>query len=406
MKGLVRILIYLGGIVCLATILVCGCAEKPKKGPSVDEIRAHADRSHEDLKAHERGDLSSVPGPAPAREPEVTPPPRQPEKSASLRKGKRPDWIDGQDARFPFHSYLSGVGLGPDRKTAEDNARSEVAKVFYSEISSENRTYQEYLQTESGGKIRTIEDIDVQAITKVSTDKILSGVQIAEVFQETKPEVQFYALAILDRAQTETILRDRISVLDRELQELMGGFRQQTDRLAKIQTLNQVLQKLILRQAYDTELRIVNRSGSGIPAPMTITSIKQELAAILFRNFRIAIQIKGRNAEAVRQALTEAFTQQGFVITDELQYARIVIRGRVEMTPVAQSQGEWKFVRWNTYFELLDHKFNTILGSAQKEGREGHLTYAQAETRTVQIIRRDVMADIAQKLKAYIFAQE
>ena len=67
-----------------------------------------------------------------------------------IRKGKRPAWIDGPSMHYPSQTYLRGVGYGPDRQTAEDQARSELAKIFYSQIESRNSTYQSYLQTDTG----------------------------------------------------------------------------------------------------------------------------------------------------------------------------------------------------------------------------------------------------------------
>jgi len=74
------------------------------------------------------------------------PDPIEVEKNRSLqvKQGKKPDWTDKESELYPASMYLTGVGYGPDRQSAEDNARSEIAKIFYSDIHSRTSTFQEY----------------------------------------------------------------------------------------------------------------------------------------------------------------------------------------------------------------------------------------------------------------------
>ena len=325
-------------------------------------------------------------------------------KKVILWQDRRPEWLDGASRRYPSKQYLLGVGEGPDRQTAEDQARAEIAKIFYSRIESQNRTYQSYLQTDSGAKLKTTEQIDIQDITQVSTRKVLAGVHIAEIFTETRPKQKFYALAVLDRAQSQQILQTKIKDLDKGIQESLRDAQAQVDQLLKIKYLNMGLEKLILRDVYDTELRIVNPAGHGIESAVSIAEVRKELIGILLRDFQIALTVEGNRAVQIRQILVEALNQLGFSVAGDHQKASVLVRGRIEFKPSGQQASEWKFVRWSSYFDLVDLQSGAIFGSVHKNGKEGHLTYMQAEERAVRKLRQGLVADIAKDLKGYILS--
>ncbi len=323
-----------------------------------------------------------------------------------IRKGKRPAWIDGPSMHYPSQTYLRGVGYGPDRQTAEDQARSELAKIFYSQIESQNRTYQSYLQTDTGGKLKTTEKIDIQDITRVSTRKVLSGVRIAEIYKQTRPKETFFALAVLDRMRSERVLRTKILDLDAGIKVLLDDAQNQTDALRSIKSLSMGLEKLILRDTYNTELRIVSPAGQGIASLVSITQVRGELIDLLLNEFQIGLAIEGDRVRQIRPILVEALNRQGFLVTEDKQSASIVIRGRVEFNRFEPQDSDWKYVRWKVFFDMVDRQSGVIFGSVNKNGKEGHLSFPQAEERAVGKIRRLIGSDIAADLKSYILIQK
>ncbi len=145
----------------------------------------------------------------------------------------------------------------PDRKSAEDKATAEIAKIFFSKIDPRTSSYQEYIQTTSKGKSRVEETFTIDEITKVSTQKVLSGVRISHVYQDTGPESVFYVLAVPDRDQSATILSDKIQQLDQDIKGLLVRAKEEEDTLGKIKSLKQSIQKHVLREAYDAMLQVI-----------------------------------------------------------------------------------------------------------------------------------------------------
>jgi hypothetical protein len=389
---------YLLLVLILALVMI-GCASKQEL--PTEAIRERADQAFDDLRAEEIGEK------APPQEGKKASVQSDKEKREAVQvtKGKRPDWIDGESIQYPSSRYLTGVGYDPDRKSSEDKARAEIAKIFYSKIDSRTRSYQDYLQITSKGKSRTRETFSIEEITKVSTQKVLSGVRVSSVYQDTGSEPIFYALAVLDRDQSAKILRDKIQQLDQGIKGLLNRAEGEEDMLAKVKYLKQSIQTHVLREACDAELRIVSPSGEGISSPTHFTEIKSRLESILLRDFLIGVSVKGSRAVEIQEALVQGLNQQGFSIGEDLSSAKVLVRGAVEIKVLDRGTPEWKYVQWRTHFELVDKRGDSIFGSVNKTGREGHRSLPQAENRAVRKIRKALTTVIAEEMRQYIFSQ-
>jgi len=384
--------------------MVAGCSTGQRIHE--EEIRARASIAFDGLKAEEKEEDSiaySNEGKQARRLDLIE---AKENKTLQVKQGKKPDWIDKESELYPSSMYLTGVGYGSDRQSAEDNARSEIARIFYSDIHSRTSTFQEYLKTTSESKEKVTERFDIEEITKVSTQKVLSGVRIAQVFQQTKPDNTFYALAVLDRNQSAMILKYKIQELDIEIRRLLNNAEKEDDKLSKIKILKEAIQQYILREAYDAEFRIVNKSGKGILSDTDFNEIKNCLTAILLRDFLIFISVKGDRAAEIHEALIEGLNRQGFSISEDFNRASVVVRGNVEIRPVEFGVQEWKYVRWRVYFDLIDQKGGAIFGSVSKTGREGHISLSQAEDRAVLKVKKILAADLADDITKYIFSQQ
>jgi len=384
-------------------LMMPGCASKEKI--PAGEIRKRADRAFDELKKEERQNKAFPPeGSGDTIRPSVQSGKEQ-RDTVQVEKGKRPDWVDGDSIQYPSSRYLTGVGYAPDRTSAENRARAEIAKIFYSKIDSRTRSYQEYLQTTSKGKPRTEETFSIDEITKVSTQKVLSGVRILKVYQERGPESLFYALAVLDRDQSATILSDKIQELDQDIKGLLIRAQGEEGMLAKVKSLKQSIQKHILREAYDAELRIVSRPGTGISAPIHFTEIKSRLESILLRDFFIGVSVTGSRAGEIQEALVQGLNQQGFSISEDLGRASVLVRGAVDIEALDRGTPEWKYVQWRAHFDMVDSKGGAVFGSVNKTGREGHLSLQQAENREVRKLRKALTTEITEKMRRYIYSQ-
>ena len=396
--------LYLAVLFSALFLIVAGCSIKQRAHEK--EIQGRSGMAFDELKAEEGGGKSTAYSNEGKQKRYSGLIEVEKNKRLQVNQGKEPDWINKESEIYPYSMYLTGVGYGSDRQSAEDNARSEIAKIFFSDIHSRTSTFQEYLKTTSESKEKVIERFDIEEITKVSTQKVISGVRIAQVFQQIKPDNGFYALAVLDRNQSAIILKYKIQELDTEIRRLINNTEKEENKLSKIKKLREAIKQYILRGAYDAEFRIVNKSGKGIPSNTSFNEIKNRLTSILLRDFLIFLSVKGDRAAEIHEALTEGLNMQGFSISEDLNRASVVARGNVEIRPVEFGTQEWEYVRWRVYFDLIDQKGGAIFGSIGKTGREGHVSLSQAEDRAVLKVKKILTADIADNMTKYIFSQK
>jgi len=318
---------------------------------------------------------------------------------------RTPDWVDGKSSRYPEANYLTGVGRADTPEAAEDRAYAAISRVFSAQISQRTREWEQYLQTDEEGKTAAQRDISIDQVTQVSTEKVLEHVVIAERFQDKNTKVH-YALAAMDRRQASATLRERIAGLDREIDELLAPARRTDDTLSRARALHLAVRLLLLRDAYHTDLQIVDPSGRGSDPLTRLKTVRLELRRYLEQHVRIALEVAGDDTDAIRDALTEGLNQYGLPVSGaDAPHADIVIRGSVSFEPVGHMP-QGPFVRWTARFDVLDRSTDQIIGSIGRGGREGHVTDQEARARALRAAQKAVSEDAGRTLAAFLFGTD
>lgn len=378
------------------------------KGTSAAESQAAAESAFRDMENPQSPAAS--PGPASSSKPSASSTRQEtspaPEDTAPKQvSGNRQDWMDGIRRSYPATQYLTGVGFGESRREAEDNARTEIAKIFVSHVNASTKISQEYLEVVSQGKGDESSRTHVSDMVEVSTQKVLTGVRIVEVFRQTQPEPASYALAVMDRQQTMTILKEKLHNYDQEIQSLMTKASQEKKDLQKIKILTDAMETYLLRQAHEAELTIVDPSGRGMVTPIGLNEIKRPLTDILSRKFRIHVTVSGDRADEIKDSLSQGLTREGFVLTNDPQNAQVSVKGNVTIRPLDRPDEKWKYMRWQTAFKLVDLSDGTVFGTLSNNGREGHLSREQAVNRCIMKIQNELLPIVSKDVYNYIFGK-
>jgi len=320
---------------------------------------------------------------------------------AVATEAREPDWIHGSSSQYPSELYLIGVGYGDNRKAAEDAAYAALARIFKAEIQARTTEWENYLQTDAQGETQASRQFRMDQATTVSTQKVLENVRITEVWRDESTAVH-YALAVMDRRQAGSALRERITALDLTLEELLKQAREAKDKLRKVRALHQAIETLLLRDAYRADLRIVNPRSTGLEPPAQMASVRQTLQDFLNRSFRITVEVSGKHSERIRSALVEALNAQGLPVSRQSDPdADVVVVGTVAFEPVEMSQA--KFVRWSVSFELRDLATRQVIGNVNRQGREGHLTALEAEARAVRAAQQELVEHLTSRIVHFIY---
>ncbi|MBI3611119.1 MAG: LPP20 family lipoprotein [Nitrospirae bacterium] len=324
-----------------------------------------------------------------------------------------PDWVNGSSKKYPAAMYLTGVGYADTRQAAEDRAYAAISKIFAAEINSKTQEWEKYLQSDAKGRTEDSRQINIEQATEVSTKKVLENVTIAETWLDESKAV-YYALAVMDRQHAASALRDRITSLDLKVEELLKQTRQSENKLQTVRALHSAVENLLLRDAYNTELRVVNPTGRGSEAVVSLAVISQDLRQFLAKNFKIMVEVDGPHNDRIRAAIVEGLNRQGLPVASAGVAAPdlhpdLVVKGAVTFESVempASGPQPTHFVRWSAAFDLTDEASRQVIGSVARRGREGHLTASEAEARALRTAEQEVADEVGRQIAEFIYGKE
>lgn len=195
-----------------------------------------------------------------------------------VKTGDRLGWVDNAVKTYPPDRFLTGVGIAPDRKTAERRALVELEKPFAKAVSGRIT-----MQREAIGKLSDRLDRELIALAAATRESSLEDVlafgRVAEIFVEKKPQATIYALAVLDRPACTRQLESRVRQLDRQMKHIVGRSQQPKDRIQPNQK-SELLHILVRREALDAAMTLANKTGKGISLPVS----RQTLVRLLKKN--------------------------------------------------------------------------------------------------------------------------
>ena len=271
--------------------------------------------------------------PAPVAPPVSAPPPAT--EGPAPKTGPAPAWKDGTcDQR----RFLCGVGDGAERKAADMDARAEIARIFKSHVKAVSQSFDSAARQISS---KTGEQwIEVNAIAEysmVSTDKVVTMSQIAERWMDKNG--RFWSLAVIDRAQASRALSEQIQGLDRDISRDVAQAKATPDKLNRFKALKRAVGAFVKRQTLNSDLRVIQSSGAGIPSPHRLADLLA-LLDVAAGELRLGLALSGAGASRVQDCLEQALTDKGYQINfnvdedsdDEIDISGdfdVLIKGRV-----------------------------------------------------------------------------
>lgn len=321
----------------------------------------------------------------------------------------KPGWVDGASSEYPSAQYLIGVGQADNRNNASDQAYAAVARIFKAEVAAQAKDWESYLVVENRGSSNIERRLTLDTVTKVSTDKALENVRIMDTWYDSNKGLH-YALAVMSRPQAEAALIERMATLDRAVEADVTESRQTTDKLAKIRNLRRAARNLVLREAYNADLRVIRSSGQGTAPAYRVNELSNELEQFLATNLVLAVQVSGDHAEPIQRALTEGLIREGLQVTTKTANGEgaspeLLVRGTVRLFPIEVHDPQFKYVRWCSDFDVVEVPTQRVVGAVSRGGKEGHLTEREATAKTLRVIQQEFSSDVAKAIAAHIFGE-
>lgn len=336
----------------------------------------------------------------------------------SLGPSPEPPWVAGVDQAYPPSRYLLGVGQGDSQTEAANQAYAAVAKIFDATISAESYDRERWQRTQ--GPTLETESLKqtLERSVRISSEKELQNVQVLDTWSDSSTGIH-YALAGLERVQAETALLERMREQDRVIEAAVEQSRRSTNPLHQARNLSRAMDALVLRNAYNEDLRIIRTSGHGLPPPYSVATLRDDLHRVLAR-ISVAVHVEGTQAEPARHAIINGLIEKGLAVsvdgdadsvTDTVaapgkalsqREPDLVISGTVRFWQIDLPDPTFKFVRWCSDFIVKETTNPVVVAVASASGREGHLTVREAMKRAVDAMQRSLTTDVVSTIVSHL----
>lgn len=293
-----------------------------------------------------------------------------------------PDWVSGDSAKYKSEQYLIGRGQASTQEEAKDRARADVAKVFQVAVVASSEDIQRS-KSDASGAPHYEEEASRQISTR--TDKIISGIQIAELWQGPA-NGNYHVLAILPRQQAAASLRQQIGELDDATRNYIEQSRREDDLFLKIAAASHALGLQHEREALQKNLQVVDITGRGVEAQWNSGKLEADLGMLLKR-VSVAPRVVPEAPAGLEKIVAGALAQAGFM-TDSGDHPAFVLQADINLTDLGLKDG-WYWQRGNLDITLTETANNRVRGTrhwsikANAQNKDGAVLRAMNQADTI-----------------------
>jgi len=331
-------------------------------------------------------------------------------------RGGSPAWIEGVSRDYPSDQYLTGVGQAESQPAAAERAYAAVARIFKAEVSAQSRDWESFLLLEKRSSVQTERRLTLDQVTKVSTDKVLENVRILDGWFDQQSG-RHYALAGMNRAHAGMAMQERIAELDGMVEAELKESGQAQDKLARLRNIRRAVKSLVLREAYNADLRVIRQSGRGVEAVYRVADLTAEMERFVTANVTISVEVTGEQAEPVRRAVTEGLIREGLPVSlrragaaaglDGAEGApkpvELLVKGTARLWKANVPDPQFRYIRWCSDFVIVETGTQLVVGAVSRSGREGHLTEGEAQAKAIRVMQQEVTSELAKSLAGYVY---
>lgn len=307
----------------------------------------------------------------------------------------RPHWMENPQMKYPVKYYLTAVGEGDTLQAAEAVAAGNLAKIFRTHITVDERLterYYELIGKQNLYQEQTQLDRNVDMYTSMS----LQNVQYPERYTDPKTG-RVYALAALNRAETAAIYVTRL----KENNARTARFVARSDDLSPAITYAALSAAVAISADSQQLLEQLDVLYPAAKAQVTMDfnhdDLQQRLATAA-RAIGFTVEIEGDTEGKVTQAVSSLLTGLGFVMSPDNAFLKVSGSVALEQTDLGR-QG-LHFVRYLMKLDMQDAYGKTVLALSE-QGREGHVSLNEAASRCLRSMTGALDRQLVYKLFGY-----
>ena len=309
-----------------------------------------------------------------------------------------PAWILSPTSVYSDSEYLSAVGYGSDRASAENAAISAITKIVKQNVKSTTTSTESFLQTSKGWDTSK----DLTNNDETYTDLVISGIYIQDVYpMKNGKTVEYYALALVNRKETGNHYKSKIKELTSVINEKIVDAYKNMGTFAAYSTLSEAANLAKENDYYLDILAVINPDFYKVSIPDYGNAANvEELARRCLSQIVIGFEINGDIDGRIEAAFSKIFAEYGIKlskITDE--DATYTLVADVSFSPLnITTESKNKYIRFVVNANLSELSTEKIVLPFAVSGREAHLSEEEATQRAIRTIENEIRKQYQSKV--------
>ncbi len=313
--------------------------------------------------------------------------------NSARKKGGKPEWIDNPKVKYPEGMYLSAVGYGSTRRSAEADAMGSVARIFKTDVKANSKYSERWSDLESSSQE---DEVSLFAEnTKdifISAEQNLINIEIGESYTDNLGKV--YALAYIHRSRTADIYDEKISQTNEMIDFYMDKYNSAYDNTHKYAYLGVASIFAFQNQTLLDQLAIISPMeyemvGIENRYPK-INSLMREIAS----QISFSINVENDENDIIANIINEIINEMNFNIVDN--NAMLMVNSKISYQDVELDRKE-DFVKYEFQLSITDRNEQTVL-SINEKGRTGGINRAEAVSKS----KSSIVSSLKKKLRVRI----
>ena len=319
---------------------------------------------------------------------------------ASSNHGSSPDWILSPSSVYNDSEYLSAVGYGSDRISAENSAIAAITKVIKQNVKAETKSNESILEQEGSWNI----DKGISSTVATYSDVVISGIYIQDVYPVKKgKEIEYYALALVNREETGNFYKSKIRDLSAVINEQITEAYQSMGTFASYSLLKNATELALECDYYLDILAVVNPKYYKVSLPdygnaENVAELARKSMSKMIIGFDITGDIDGR----IESAFAKIFTNYGIKLASSKDVdVSYIFQVDVSFSPMAIStESKNKYIRFVLNSDLIEAVSKKNVLTYALSGREAHLSEGEATQRAIRTLENDIKLVFQEKFES------
>ncbi len=312
----------------------------------------------------------------------------------------KPAWVDNPREVYSDTRYVSAVGYGPDRESAEKNALGALVAVFGQTVSGETLVTSRYTEAVREGRVLVEEDAAVQqAVTSSWEQDTIVGAEIKDSWFDGKRTT--YAVAVMDKSRAMVLYAELIEANESSIKSLTAipaAERNTLDAYARFDLAATIAEA---NEGFVNVLSVVSPGAAAARrSSLTMAEDMRLECRKIAEKIPVAVRVENDREDRIRSAFASVVSGAGFKIAEN--GSRYSLQAVLRLSEAELPKNPNKFARYQVESRLTDAHNTTSVLPWNISGREGHATLAEAEYRAVRAAEKKIQNEFGAVLSDFL----